>query len=267
MNQLRVKPRSKVDLSEWDTRDTAPYDGDKESAAAEHDRLNARLEELQELLYAEARHKLLVVLQGMDTSGKGGTIRHVFEGVNPAGVRVASFKAPTSEELSRDFLWRIHRHVPARGEIVIFDRSHYEDVLIVRVHELVPKEVWSKRYDQINDFERMLSESGTTILKFFLHISEDEQKERLQKRLDDPKKNWKFRKGDLDERKLWRAYQRAYEDVLAKTSTKWAPWYVIPADRKWFRNLAISRVIVDTLESFDMKYPTPEEDVSGLVID
>jgi PPK2 family polyphosphate:nucleotide phosphotransferase len=219
------------------------------------------------MLWAENRHKVLVVLQGMDTSGKDGTIRHVFDGVNPQGVRVASFKAPTPEELSHDFLWRVHPKVPGRGEMVIFNRSHYEDVLAVRVKELAPPKVWKPRYDQINDFERLLAESGTTILKFFLHIDQDEQKERLQARLDDPTKRWKFRKGDLEDRKLWKRFTEAYEEALSRTSQDGAPWYVVPANKKWYRNLVVATILVDALEKLDMRYPEPEEDLDGIEID
>jgi PPK2 family polyphosphate:nucleotide phosphotransferase len=203
----------------------------------------------------------------MDTGGKDGTIRHVFEGVNPQGVKVASFKVPTPEERAHDYLWRIHKRTPGSGEIVIFNRSHYEDVLVVRVHNIVPEAVWSRRYDQINAFEKQLAEEGTTILKFYLHIDLDEQKERLQARLDEPEKRWKFSKGDLAERKLWDQYTEAYEAVLSKTSTEWAPWYIIPANRKWYRNLIISQAIVDTLQGLDMHYPQPEDGLDGIVID
>jgi PPK2 family polyphosphate:nucleotide phosphotransferase len=267
MKQHRVKPGSKINLLKWDPNDTSGFKGDKAKAELELPRLNDKLEALQELLYAESKHRVLVVLQGMDTSGKGGTIKHVFEGVNPSGVRVASFKAPTAEELSRDFLWRVHKHVPGNGELVIFDRSHYEDVLIVRVHDLVDDSIWKKRYDQINDFERLLAESGTTIVKFFLHIDKDEQKERLEARLQDSEKNWKFRSGDIAERKLWDKYQRAYETILEKTSTEHAPWYVVPANKKWYRNVMISKVLIDTLESLDMKFPAAEEGIEKLEIE
>jgi PPK2 family polyphosphate:nucleotide phosphotransferase len=205
----------------------------------------------------------------MDSSGKDGVIRHVFDRVNPSGVKVASFKVPTPLELAHDFLWRVHPHVPADGEMVIFNRSHYEDVLVTRVKGLVPPDVWQRRYDQINDFERLLAEggeAGTTILKFFLHIDKDEQKERLQARLDDPTKRWKFRRGDLDDRKLWPEYQRAYEEALSRTSTEHAPWYVVPANRKWYRNLVVATVLVDALERLEMTYPEPE-DLTGVVVE
>ena len=267
MNRYRVKPGSRVDLASSDAGDTSCFPRGKSKTEEVFAKLNDRLEELQEMLWAERRHKVLVVLQGMDTSGKDGTISHVFDGVNPLGVRVASFKAPTPEELDHDFLWRIHPEVPGSGEMVIFNRSHYEDVLVVRAKKLAPPEVWQPRYDQIVDFERLLAETGTTILKFFLHIDKDEQKERLQARLDDPTKRWKFRKGDLEDRVLWHEYTAAYEDALSRTSTGAAPWYVVPANKKWYRNLVVATVLVDALEKLDMKYPAPEEDLDGIVIE
>jgi PPK2 family polyphosphate:nucleotide phosphotransferase len=218
-------------------------------------------------LYAEHKQKVLVVLQALDTGGKDGTIRAVFEGVNPAGVKVASFKVPTAIESDHDFLWRIHQQTPGKGEIVIFNRSHYEDVLVVRVHNLVDKDVWKRRYDHINHFEKLLTDEGTTIIKIFLHISKEEQKERLQERLDIPEKNWKFSSGDLKERALWDEYQKAYEDVLKKTSTDYAPWYIIPANRNWYRNYLISSILVKKLESLNMEYPSPEEGLDNIVIE
>lgn len=267
MKQYRVKPGSKVDLRKIDPGSTAGFKGKKADAEKELLKLSERLEVLQESLWAEHEHKVLIVLQGMDTSGKDGTISHVFEGVNPLGVQVAVFKAPTPGELDHDFLWRVHPKVPGRGEMVIFNRSHYEDVLVARVHDLVPREVWQNRYGQINDFERLLAESGTTLLKFFLHISKDEQRRRLQARLDDPQKRWKFRQGDLAERALWDDYVGAYEDALSRTSQKWAPWYVVPADKKWFRNLVVATVLVKALEDLDIKVPEPAEDLEGIVIE
>lgn len=267
IQQYVAAPGSDIKLVDWDPNDNGGIEGGKKEGKAFTKDLNQRLEELQELLYAENKHKVLIVLQATDTGGKDGTIRHVFDGVNPQGVKVASFKKPTAEELSHDYLWRIHRHTPANGEIVIFNRSHYEDVLVVRVHDLVPKTVWSRRYQHINAFEKLLSDEGTTILKFYLHIDKDEQKERLQARLDEPHKTWKFSKGDLAERKLWDRYQEAFEAMLTKTSTKWAPWYVIPANRKWYRNLVISQIIVQTLEGLDMQYPAPEEGLESIVIE
>lgn len=267
MKQYLVKPGTKVDLSKIDPNDTGDFKGGKEKGLEEIAKLNAKLEELQEVLYAEGKHKILIVLQAMDTGGKDGAIRRVFDGVNPQGVRVAAFKVPTEEELAHDYLWRVHKVVPGKGEMVIFNRSHYEDVLVVRVHNIVPKEVWKARYEQINAFERHLAETGTTILKFYLHIDQDEQKERLQARLDDPAKQWKFRLGDLEERKLWPDYMKAYEDALGKTSTEHAPWYIVPANRKWYRDLVISSVLVDALKKLDMKYPEPEDDLSSVVIE
>ncbi len=267
MERYRVKPGSQIDLSQWDPNDKSAFDGNKQQGRKALCALNERLEALQELLYAEDKHKVLVVLQAMDTGGKDGTIRHVFEGVNPQGVKVASFKVPTPEELAHDYLWRIHKQTPGQGEIVIFNRSHYEDVLVVRVHNLATPEVWGRRYAHINDFERTLANEGTTILKFFLHISLDEQKERLQARLDEPDKRWKFSLGDLDERKLWPDYMQAYEDTISKTSTEWAPWYIVPANRKWYRNLVVATVLVEALEGLDMRYPQPEEGLQKVVIE
>lgn len=267
MKKYLVKPRMKIDLMDWDPNDNTYFESGKEAGKLHLAELNNELMVLQNILYAENKHKLLIVLQGMDTSGKDGTIKHVFKGVNPQGVRIANFKVPSKIELDHDYLWRVHHQVPGKGEIVIFNRSHYEDVLAVRVHNLVPKEIWSKRYSHINAFEKMLSDEGTIILKFFLHIDLKEQKERLQARLDDPNKLWKFRKGDLEERKLWPNYTQAYEDVLMKTSTRVAPWYIIPANRKWYRNLVIGSIFVETLKDLNMNYPDPEEDLTGIVID
>ncbi|MGA2784771.1 MAG: polyphosphate kinase 2 family protein [Candidatus Bathyarchaeia archaeon] len=266
MKQYMIKPSQKVRFDKWDPDDTSGFDGKKEDALEKLQKLTKRLDELQELLYAEHEHKLLVVLQAMDTGGKDGTIRRVFEGVNPQGVRVESFKVPTSEELDHDFLWRVHKQVPSKGEIVIFNRSHYEDILIVRVHKIAPKQVWQRHYQQINNFERLLSEEGTTILKFYLHIDLDEQKKRLQDRLDEPKAHWKFNINDLAERKLWPEYSEAYEDALEKTSTEWAPWYIVPANHKWFRDLVVCSVIVSTLEKMDMHYPQLAQDPKSIVI-
>ena len=267
MDRYRVTPGSRVDLGEWDPNDKSAFPEKKKEGRKRLLELNEQLEELQELLYAEHKHKVLIVLQAMDTGGKDGTIRHVFEGVNPQGVRVAGFKVPTPEELDHDFLWRVHKQTPGRGEIVIFNRSHYEDVLVVRVRNLAPKQVWSKRYDHINSFERTLADEGTMILKFFLHISLDEQKERLQARLDEPNKRWKFNPADLEERKLWPEYLRAYEDAIARTSTEWAPWYIVPANRKWYRNLVVGTVITETLAGLDMRYPEPGFDPADIQIE
>lgn len=221
-----------------------------------------RLAELQLRLFAESKHAVLIVLQGMDASGKDGTVRHVMTGLNPASCRVTSFKVPTADEVRHDYLWRIHHVVPARGEIGVFNRSHYEDVLVVRVQQLVPKAVWKRRYDQINAFEQMLTENSVTILKFFLHIDKAEQRDRLKTRLADPTKNWKFTHSDLAVRRQWDAYQRAYDDALSRCSTKWAPWFIIPANKKWFRNLAVSEIVRATLADLQPQFPKPLFDVT-----
>jgi PPK2 family polyphosphate:nucleotide phosphotransferase len=266
MERYRVKQGTQVDLSQWDPNDKNLFPDGKKASKGVFQALNQRLEALQELLYAEQKHKVLVVLQAMDSGGKDGTIRHVFEHVNPQGVRVASFKVPTRKELAHDYLWRVHRQTPGRGEIVIFNRSHYEDVLVVRVDKIVPREVWQRRYAHINDFERMLADEGTTILKFYLHIDLDEQKERFLARINEPNKRWKFSHGDLEKRAQWPQYIDAYQDALSKTSTDWAPWYVVPANRKWYRNLVIATILVETLEGLDMRYPQPEEGLDDVVI-
>jgi PPK2 family polyphosphate:nucleotide phosphotransferase len=260
----QIKPGRKFKLADWDPRDSREFNGNKQEGREHTSGLNARLEELQELLFAERKHKLLVVLQGMDTSGKDGVIRSVFDGVNPQGVQVASFKVPTPIELDHDYLWRIHQQTPARGQIVIFNRSHYEDVLVVRVKNLAPKETWKKRFEHINAFEKMLVDEGTMILKFYLHISHEEQRERLLARLDDPKKRWKFNPADLEDRSLWKEYTKAFEDVLTQTSTSHAPWILVPADRKWYRDLVIASILVESLESLDMAFPVgiSEEEVT-----
>lgn len=255
LERYRIKPRQSVGLDDWDPAETSAFSGKKENARRELEDLRQELEAQQELLFAEHKHKVLVVLQGRDASGKDGVIRRVFDGVNPQGVRVARFVKPTPEELDHDFLWRVHKQVPGAGEMVIFNRSHYEGVLVERVHNLVPEEVWRRRYGQINEFERSLWQEGTTVLKFLLHIDADEQKQRLMDRLEDPAKHWKFNPGDLDERKLWKEYTRAYEDAIENTSTEWAPWHVVPANRSWYRDLVVSRILVDALKKLDMRYP------------
>ena len=265
MKELWVKPGSKLRLADFDPDDTSLAPGDKEETNQKSDRLAERLVELQEKLFAEHKYKLLIVLQGMDTSGKDGTVRHVMRGVSPLSVRAVSFKKPTQLELDHDYLWRVHSQTPAAGEIVIFNRSHYEDVLVVRVHELVPEKVWRRRYAHIRDFERLLTDGGTVILKFFLHISPDEQRKRLQARIDDPTKRWKFQHGDIDERKLWNKYAKAYEEALEETSTDFAPWIVVPANKKWFRNYVVAKAVVNALEDLKMDYPRP--DLSNIVIE
>lgn len=252
----RLSPGESIRLADLPTQGRE-FHRDREKAGAELDVLRDELAGLQRRLYAESRRKLLIVLQGMDASGKDGTVRHVFRGVDPQGVHVTSFRQPTAEELSHDFLWRVHHVVPASGSIGVFNRSHYEDVLVPRVEELVSEDVWRSRYQQINDFERLLSESGTTILKFFLHISRDEQKKRLHARLTDPAKHWKFSDDDVVQRKHWGQYTSAYEGAFVACGTDQVPWYVIPSDQKWYRNLAIARVIVESLRNMDPQYPPP----------
>ena len=262
---LRVRPGMRVDLAKVDPGET--FGRTKEAAAEELETGLARLTDLQDRLWAEGKHGVLVVLQGIDAAGKDGTLRHVMGAFNPQGCPVTAFKVPSSDELAHDYLWRVHRRVPGKGEIGVFNRSHYEDVLVVRVHELVPKAIWSRRYDQINDFEEMLAEEGTTIIKFFLYIDRDEQRERFQARLDDPTKRWKFRLGDLEERKHWDDYIAAYEDALSRCSTDKAPWYVIPSNRKWFRNLAVTDILADSLDDLDPRYPEPTEDLTGVIVE
>jgi PPK2 family polyphosphate:nucleotide phosphotransferase len=256
-DQYRVRPGHTVRLRDWSTDTTDGFDGNKSQAQEVLTGLNERLADLQQMLYAESKHKVLIVLQGMDTSGKDGTIKHVFRTINPVGVKVADFKKPNDVELAHDYLWRVHEHTPRNGRMVIFNRSHYEDVLVVRVHDLVPETVWSRRYEHIRGFEQMLADEGTMVVKLFLHISKAEQKERLQERLDNPAKNWKFEHGDLSERAHWDAYTEAFEQALTETSTVDAPWYVIPSDRKWYRNLVVSELLIEKLEALGMTYPEP----------
>lgn len=261
-----VSAHDKLDLRDKDA--AAPKDLAKgDDLKKEIGKLQERLTELQNVFYADGRHSLLIVFQGRDAAGKDGVVRTVIGAFNPAGVRVSSFKVPTPLELAHDYLWRVHQVMPEKGMISVFNRSHYEDVLVVRVHNFVPKAVWSKRYRQINDFEQMLSENGTVILKFFLHVSRDEQKTRLIDRVKDETKNWKFKAGDLDERKLWDDYTEAYKDVLHKCSTKWAPWYVVPADSNKARNYLVANRIVETLEKLDLKYPEPKTDLTQYLKD
>jgi PPK2 family polyphosphate:nucleotide phosphotransferase len=258
--KLMLEPGSRIKLSSIDPA----YHGKHESHEAALDDLQkqlARLTHLQYLLYAEKEHALLIVLQGIDAAGKDGTCWHVLSAMNPQGTTVTGFKQPTEEERAHDFLWRVHAHTPALGQVVVFNRSHYEDVLVVRVHDLVPKKVWSRRFDLINDFEKMLAVRGTTIIKFFLYISPEEQLERFAQRLEDPHRQWKISDSDYKEREFWGAYIKAYEAMLEKCSTKYAPWYVIPSNHKWFRNLAVSQIIADTLDDLGMKMPEPTEDL------
>jgi PPK2 family polyphosphate:nucleotide phosphotransferase len=264
-DRLRVAPGGRVHLDKHDPDETLGHR--KDDAAPVIQAGLTRLTDFQEQIWAEGKHAVLIVLQGMDTAGKDGAIRHVMSAFNPQGCQVAGFKVPTPDELAHDYLWRVHRVVPGHGSIGIFNRSHYEDVLVVRVHELVPAPVWRRRYGEINAFEQLLADSGTTVIKFFLHISLDEQRRRLQARLDDPSKRWKFQKGDLDERKLWPAYQAAYEDALSRCSTKAAPWYVVPADHKWFRDLVVADIVGQTLADLKPRYPPSPPDLDGLKIE
>lgn len=261
--KLMVEPGKKVRLDHRDPDDTGHIKS-KKAAYVEMEKNLSGLGELQSVLYAENKRSVLIVLQGMDAGGKDGTIKHVMGPLNPQSCKVCSFKAPTDEELSHDFLWRIHQRIPKTGQIVIFNRSHYEDVLIARVHHLVDKKVWSKRYRQINDFEKLLTENNTHILKFFLHISKGEQLKRLRERIDEPAKNWKINPKDFEERKYWADYVRVYEDALSRCSTSYSPWFVIPANKKWFRNYAVSQIIADALDALKMKYPKPDVDISKL---
>jgi len=262
-----VKPGTKVKLKDYDPNYCAGLRKRDEEVSERIAQARQKIYNFQEWLYAEQQRALLIVLQAMDTGGKDGTIKHVMRGLNPQGVHVASFKQPTPQELAHDFLWRVHRQTPARGQIGVFNRSHYEDVLVVRVHDLVPEKVWKRRYDQINEFEELLVESGTRILKLFLYISPDEQKERLQARLDNPKKHWKFALADIKERKLWDHYIEAYEDALTRCSTEAAPWHIIPANRKWYRNLVVAELLRDELAAMDPKCPEPRDDLSHIVIE
>lgn len=261
-NACFVKPGSAVKLAKRDPGED--FGLDKAAAASELKKNVEKLSDLQYRLYAQKKYSLLVVFQAMDAGGKDGAIRHVMTGLNPQGCHVASFKLPTSVELDHDFLWRIHKEVPLRGEVGIFNRSHYEDVLVVRIHNIVPENVWSRRYEAINNFERLLVDNNTRILKFFLHISKDEQKNRFEARLRDPERNWKISPADFEERKYWDDYMKAYEDALAKCSTEDAPWFVIPANRKWARNVAISQIIVDELSKLDLEFPKPAVDLSTI---
>jgi PPK2 family polyphosphate:nucleotide phosphotransferase len=264
LKKLVVEPGSKIKLRDIDPDYHGRHES-HESALPEIQGYLRKMDQLQYLMYAEKKHSLLIVLQGLDAGGKDGVVRHVITGMNPAGCRVVGFKQPTADDLEHDFLWRVHPHVPAKGTAAIFNRSHYEDVLVVRVHNLVPKKQWSRRYDLINDFERLLAvENGTTILKFFLYISREEQLSRFKQRLDDPARQWKISDADYKERACWDDYIAAFEDVLRRTSTEYAPWFVIPSNHKWFRNLAISQIITKSLENLDMKLPKPAVDIADI---
>jgi len=261
--KFRVKPGEKLKLHKLDPS----FTGEHESEAAAKqavEQIGAKLAEQQNRLYAEHKHSILIVLQAMDAGGKDGTIKHVFGPVNPQGVRVASFKQPSVAELAHDFLWRVHPHAPARGDIAIFNRSHYEDVLVTRVHNMIDKATWTRRYRNIRDFEALLAENGTTILKFFLHISKEEQLKRFAERLDDPNHNWKISEADYAERELWDDYIEAFEDAIRVTSTRDAPWFVIPANHKWFRNLAVSQIMADAMADLKLAYPPPSVNLAAI---
>ena len=265
IRSLRVEPGSSLRLARRPT--DATFGWEKADAKAELEEVKADLDVLQQHLYAEGTRSLLVVLQAMDAAGKDGTIRAILSGLNPAGVKVTSFKVPGGPETQHDYLWRVHAAVPAKGDVGVFNRSHYEDVLVVRVKNFVPKSSWSKRYDHINAFERLLVDEGTTVVKIFLHVSKDEQRQRLQERVDDPEKRWKFRTGDLDDRALWPKFQAAYQDAIRLTSTEPAPWYVVPADRNWVRNLAVAKIIRHHLREMDPKLPPVEDGVEGRIVE
>lgn len=263
LQRFKVAPGSKVKLKDVDPSFSDGHES-HESAAEEIAHYQKKLRELQDLLYAERRHSILICLQALDTGGKDGVINHVLGAMNPQGCRVAAFKQPSAEELAHDFLWRTHKVAPARGEVVIFNRSHYEDVLVVRVHNLVPKTIWSRRYDRINEFEKQLLEHDTHVLKFYLHISRQEQLKRFKERLDDPSKHWKISESDYKEREFWNDYRAAYEEALSRCTTGHSPWFVIPANHKWFRNLAIARIVVEHMESLKMTYPAPTVDIERI---
>lgn len=263
--QLLVPPQDKpFKLADYDPSFAGGME--KERALADIAGLRLRLNELQDVLYADRRFGLLVVLQGIDAAGKDGTVKSVFQEVGPLGCNVVSFGVPTAEEAAHDYLWRYHRQAPERGKLMIFNRSYYESVLVERVKELVPKETWKARYDEINRFERFLSDQGTVVMKFFLHISKDEQRERLQERIDNPTKRWKFRAADLDERKAWDAYQEAFQDMVAKCNTDAAPWHVVPGDHKWYRDVVVARALIERLEGLKLRYPQPEAGIEGLKV-
>ena len=266
LEQYRVNPKN-FSLKDFNPRDKSERSATKEEDVIEFTRLVSEINRHQDILHAEGKRKVLLILQGMDTSGKDGTIRHVFSECDPLGIRLANFKAPSGEELAHDYLWRVHQQVPKAGELVIFNRSHYEDVGIVKVHNWIDEQECKRRYAQINDFERMLTETGTTIIKCFLHISKAEQKKRLQERLDDPAKTWKFNPGDLAERKLWETYTETYEQAIRATSSKHAPWYIVPADSKTNRNLLVSRLLLDILSNMDLRYPQVPAEYKSIKIE
>ncbi len=268
LERYLVNPGEKVDLKKIDSDESFLFDkGGKDDSSKAFDKLQDELQELQKVLYAQNKHRILLVLQAMDTGGKDGCVKHVFSRIDPQGIHVRSFKKPSEEELARDFLWRVHSKVPRSGEMVIFNRSHYEDVIAVKVKKLFPEKIWKQRYNHIVDFERMLAEEGTTIVKIYLHISKDEQKRRIVSRLENPDKHWKFNPDDLNDRVLWGDFMKTYEDLLSKTSTEHAPWYVVPANRKWYRNLCVARIMVDTMKKLNMKLPKVDWDPTKIVVE
>ena len=268
LEKYLVKPGSKIDLKKIDPNDRELYDdGGKEDSIEAFNVLQNELQYLQKLLYAQNKHRVLVVIQAMDTGGKDGCVKHVFSRIDPQGILVRPFKKPNEEELSRDFLWRVHEQVPRNGQLVIFNRSHYEDIIAVKVKKIFPDKVWKQRFRHVVEFERMLAEEGTTIVKIYLHISKDEQKERLESRLVNPDKHWKFNPDDLKDRALWDNFMETYEDLLPRTSTEHAPWFVVPANRKWYRNLVVARIMVDTLKKLDMKFPEIDWDPEEMVVE
>jgi len=266
MHPCQVPIGVTVDLNQIPTRENESFPINQKEGKEHLGGLLKEIDELQNRLYAESKNRLLVILQAMDTGGKDGVIRNVFAPMDPQGIRVASFKRPSEVELAHDYLWRIHQHVPGNGEAVIFNRSHYEDIVAVRVRNILPEERWSKRFEHINQFEKMLADEGTTILKIFLHISKDEQKERLQARLDDAGKNWKFNPGDLEDRAHWSTFMTVYSDVIGKTNTVQNPWHIVPADRKWYRDFVVASILVEKLKGLDMQYPKVSFDPSTIVI-
>lgn len=268
LERYRVKTGAKLNFDQLESCDKALFDGGgKEDFEPQFDLLQSQLQQLQKRLYAQNKHRVLVVMQAMDTGGKDGCIKHVFSRIDPQGIHVRSFKKPSAEELAYDFLWRVHAQVPSRGQLVIFNRSHYEDIIAVRVKKIFPDEVWKRRQRHVIEFERMLAEEGTTIVKIFLHISKDEQKRRLESRLQNPSKHWKFNPDDLADRARWSEFMSAYEDVISKTSTDLAPWYVVPADRKWYRNLCVARIMLDTLKGLNMEFPAIDWDPKQIRIE
>jgi PPK2 family polyphosphate:nucleotide phosphotransferase len=268
LERYRVKTGAKLSFDQLESCDKVLFDGDgKGDFEPQFDVLQSQLQQLQKRLYAQNKHRVLVVMQAMDTGGKDGCIKHVFSRIDPQGIHVRSFKKPSAEELAHDFLWRVHAQVPSRGQLVIFNRSHYEDIIAVRVKKIFPDEVWKRRQRHVIEFERMLAEEGTTIVKIFLHISKDEQKRRLESRLQNPSKHWKFNPDDLADRARWSEFMEAYEDVISKTSTDLAPWYVVPADRKWYRNLCVARIMLDTMKGLGMEFPAIDWDPKSIRIE